>query len=178
MEILKEVEDFIANKIAQEVAKSQAITKLLVAQPVEMWINKSTLITGSEAKTHYGFKLHASPNQNGFRDSDRVLRWEHKHIAMSNANDLFLFLSEHYKEHIMGWGGICSSVPIIYNPEAKFEKALYRFTYNGKFYEIFPHNNTVVENGEYVAISTLIACAQEWNREKDEFFLSQVRNLL
>lgn len=178
MEILKEVEKIIANKIAVEVAKSQAITKLLVIQPVEMWINKCTLITGSEAKTHYGFKLHDSTHVNGFRDSDRVMKWKDIHVAMSNANDLFLFLSEHYKEHIMGFEGICSSIPIIYNPENKFEKALYRFAYNNKFYEIFPHNNSVVENGEYVAISTLIACAKEWGRDKDKFFLSQVRNLL
>lgn len=73
MEILKEVEQFIADKIAREVAKSQAITKLLVMQPVGMWLKNCTLITGSEAKAHYGFNLHSSPHQNGFRDSDRVV---------------------------------------------------------------------------------------------------------
>ena len=170
---MRELNEFINAKIAEGVAKSVVITKLLVVQPVEMWIKNYTLITGSEAKSYYGFQLHPSLNKNGFRNSDRVMKWENS-AATQNAKDVFTFLSEHYSEHIMGWRGICSSTPIIYDPEAEFSKAEYRFSYDGRFYEIFPYNDHVEANGNYVAIRTLIHCAKEWKREKDLFFLNQV----
>jgi hypothetical protein len=173
---IHEISSFITNSIKEGVKKSESIAKLLVRKPVEVWLKDYTLITGSEAKAYYGFKLHDYTNPLGFRDTDIVL----KSVDPSQEFiDLTKFLSEHYEKLEIGATGIISSIPIHFNGEAMYKPALCRFAYGSKFYELFaPIKPEMYNRTGYVSLNTLVECAKEWDRPKDRFFLDQVRALI
>jgi hypothetical protein len=178
MNLAEEITSFLDSKIKEGIAKSQVATKLLIQKPINRWISENTLITGSKAKSFYGFKLHESKHKGNFRDTDLVFKWNITKQSIEDFGDLCKFLEEMYGELEYSYQIDFSDWShTTFKPEAMCKPALTHFAYNGEFYEIFePINEEISYNG-YVSLSTLVTCAKEWDRPKDKFFLDQIKAL-
>lgn len=166
--------DSLAKAVDSIVDAKLVAYKAAVAQIISPTFNLFNLvqIAGSEAKAHYGFKLF--DNSKSVRDLDVVLKF--KEVDRT----LFEILQASSDKLITGYTGDQSSVPLYYTSEQKFKPSLYQFAYPYKgvmrWVEVF-EAQAEQTRGEFVSLKQLVACAQEWGREKDYHFLKQVSEL-
>lgn len=163
MDFTKEISAFITAKINEEVKKSQVLTKIILEK--SNILTKGTFITGSHAKRFYGFNLPHCP-----KDKDLVLKDE-------NLREIYLLADSLMpKEYRTGsW----NSIIVRKEEEFHFKKPIASFVYNNEFVEIFENVNKINEfNFGYIPLQELIKCAKEWRREKDIFFLNQIKTLV
>lgn len=162
MDFTREISNFIESKIKEEIVKSQTLTKkILIFSDI---LTKGTVITGSIAKQHYGFKLPHSP-----KDKDLIL------IDKSFEDIYLLADSLMPKEY---YTGSFNSILVKKEEELHFKAPIASFVFKNEFVEIFENvNNLDTFTRDYVPLQELVKCAKEWNRDKDKFFLEQVKNL-
>lgn len=162
MDFSKEISNFIESKIKEEIAKSQVlIKKILLFSNI---LDKGTVITGSHAKKFYGFELPHIP-----KDKDLIL------IDKSFEDIYLLADSLMPKEY---YTGSFNSILVKKEEELHFKAPIASFIFNNEFVEIFENvNNLDIFTRGYVPLQELIKCAREWNRDKDKFFLEQIKSL-
>jgi len=162
MDFSKEISNFIENKIQEEVAKSQTLTKkILVFSDI---LTKGTVITGSHAKRFYGFELPHYP-----KDKDLIL-------ADKSFEDIYLLANSLMPKEY--YTGSFNSILVKKEEELHFKAPIASFVFNNEFIEVFENvNNLSINTRGYVPLQELVKCAKEWNRDKDKFFLEQVKNL-
>lgn len=162
MDFTKEISNFIESKIKEEIAKSQVLTKKIFT--FSNILNKGTVITGSIAKQHYGFKLPHSP-----KDKDLILIDE-------SFEDIYLLADSIMPKDYRT--GSWNSIIVKKEEEVHFKAPIASFVFNNEFVEIFENvNNLDHFTRGYVPLQELVKCAKEWNRDKDKFFLEQIKNL-
>lgn len=149
-----------------------AAYKAAIAQLITPGFNLFNLvqIAGSEAKSHYGFKLFDANKQ--VRDLDVVIKYK------AADRSIYEVLQASSDKLVTGYTGDNSSVPVHFTSEQKFKPALYRFAYPYKgvmrWVEVFEAQADTPQWEEFVPLKQLIDCAIEWKREKDNHFLKQV----
>lgn len=160
MDFTKEISAFINAKITEEIAKSKVLQlKILKTSNI---LTLGTALSGSHAKLYYGFKVPHSP-----KDKDMVL--------IDNClRDVYIFADSIMpKEYNTGsW----NSIIVRKEEEFHFKAPIASFLYNNEFVEIFENVNSI-PYCKVVPLQELVKCAREWNRDKDKFFLEQIKNL-
>lgn len=164
--------ELLAKAVDSMIDTKLAAYKAAVAQLISPTFNLFSLvqIAGSEAKTHYGFKLH-EPNKL-VRDLDVVIKYK----AIDRS--IFEVLQASSDKLVTGYTGDNSSVPVYHTAEQKYKTALYSFAYPYKgvmrWVEVFEAQSDTPNWEEFVPLKQLVACAIEWKRDKDNHFLKQV----
>lgn len=164
--------ELLAKAVDSMIEEKLFAYKAAVAQMISPTFNLFNLvqIAGSEAKAHYGFKLF--DKSKSVRDLDVVIKFK------GADRTIFEVLQASSDKLVTGYEGANSSIPVHYEAEQKFKPALYRFAYPYKgvmrWVEVFEAQSETPQWAEYVPLKQLIACASEWNREKDVHFLNQV----
>jgi hypothetical protein len=184
-DLVKELASFIDNQVQSKLSKYQAYINF-ISTGGQLFKNSNLsplLVTGSEAKSYYGFTLY--PNGHKIRDLDVVIN--HNGIRLGNNDDIFItdlmeVLQEATKPFITHYTGVCSSTPVFHEGEPnEFKKAIYHFYYQYKgdmrFVEVFEKHTETIGNRGYVDLATLVRGAKAWKRPKDLHFLEQVENL-
>lgn len=160
MDFTKEISAFVNAKISEEIAKSKVLSlKILENSNI---LTLGTALSGSYAKLYYGFKLPHTP-----KDKDMVLIDE-------AFKDVYLFadgiMPKDYRT------GSWNSIIVKKEQEFHFKAPIASFVYNNEFVEIFENINSI-PFCKIIPLQELVKCAREWNRDKDKFFLEQIKNL-
>jgi hypothetical protein len=177
--LMKDVEQFINSQVSKHLSKYKAYTQFHADGNT---VFDFCLITGSEAKKHYGFQLPNDKNWNE-RDVDIVLSNEYFSTTSQNSylvTDIMEVLQESTEPYLKGWTGVQSSVPDFFEPtNDEFKKPIYHFFHvyrgNMRYIEVFEKESKTQANDKFVDLATLIRGAQAWGRPKDLFFLEQVK---
>lgn len=160
MDFTKEISAFVNAKISEEIAKSKVLSlKILENSNI---LTLGTALSGSYAKLHYGFKLPHTP-----KDIDRVL-------MDKTFKDVYLFADEIMPKDYRT--GSWNSIIVKKEQEFHFKAPIASFVYNNEFVEIFENINSI-PFCKIIPLQELVKCAREWNRDKDKFFLEQIKNL-
>jgi hypothetical protein len=158
--LLTEVSQYIEAKVNEEIKKSQAL--VIMVLNTGFTIGDRCLITGSYAKQHYGFSLDKSP-----ADKDLVLIDDEYKPLYELAGSLLPKTC---------YGGSYGSITIEKENEFHHKPAIASFVWKNEFIEVFSplEGVTLYSRTNYVPLISLIKCAKEWGRPKDQAFLQEL----